>query len=409
MNVKPINFNFQIAQNKKISQKIKNNEANFSSSTFTLPSLKNYISFLGNSELSKLEILETINCGHPLSNDGFKGIVYKYDKDGKSYVIKVARTPKFKFENEANVLKQVPPNINCQRLISYFQHPSSNCDILVSTFVDGSKRVLEKPQDYSEFFNILLKLDMANVLHGDLNMQNCLFSQNGIGLIDFGEGEIFKTGDTYDDFIYPEFVLKSNVVNLEHNGIPDCIQTWSQNKENSKEYFKNYLIAKAKYYESHAEFLKTQDRDLSSTIDFEENYSKVLKNPSDLVLENEAKRIDCLYTFEHSDTAVNYRNIPNAAIRNWNLTVQKAKSQLDFINNVLNYADLTQDERKYFEYQEKIISLFFEQFSSWSASTIEWLNSLSTKEDLSDFEKKFIENKDKTMPMPPDLVGMVLK
>ena len=141
----------------------------------------------------------------------------------------------------------------------------------------------------------------------------------------------------------------------------------------------------------------------------EQNYSKVLKNPSNLVLENEARRIDCLYTFEHSDTAVNYRNIPNAAIRNWNLTVQKAKSQLDFINNVLNYADLTQDERKYFEYQEKIISLFFEQFSSWSTSTIEWLNSLSTKEDLSDFEKKFIENKDKTMPMPPDLVGMVLK
>ena len=57
----------------------------------------------------------------------------------------------------------------------------------------------------------------------------------------------------------------------------------------------------------------------------------------------------------------------------------------------------------------KIISLFFEQFSSWSTSTIEWLNSLSTKEDLTDFEKKFIENKDKTMPIPPDLVEMVLK
>ena len=101
MNIQAINFkNYAKLQNKKITQKIKNNEANFSSSTFTLPSLKNYISFLGNSELSKLEILETINSGHPLSNDGFKGVVYKHDKDGKSYVIKVARAPEFRFETK---------------------------------------------------------------------------------------------------------------------------------------------------------------------------------------------------------------------------------------------------------------------------------------------------------------------
>jgi len=149
----------------------------------------------------------------PLSEAGFKGVVYKYDKDNKSYVIKVARNPEFKFENEAQTLKQVPKGINCQRFVTYFQHPSSNCDILVSTFVDGEKRVLKNPKDFKQFFDLLLELDKSGVLHGDLNMQNCLFSSKGIGLIDFGEGGAFKTGDTFDGFIYPEFVLKSNVVN----------------------------------------------------------------------------------------------------------------------------------------------------------------------------------------------------
>ena len=140
MNIKPINFNHLVVPNRKNAPKLTYDKAKFNSSTFTLPNLKNNLSFLGNNNaLSKLEIFEAINSNPPLSNDGFKGIVYKHDKDGKSYVLKVARAPEFKFKNEANVLKQIPSGVNCQRFVSYFQHPSSNCDILVSTFVDGKK------------------------------------------------------------------------------------------------------------------------------------------------------------------------------------------------------------------------------------------------------------------------------
>ena len=367
---------------------------------------KDTISFSGKSAVSKTEAIETIDKTVPLSNAGFKGVVYKLDKDGKIYAIKVARSPEYKFDNEANVLKQVPEDINCQKFVSYFQHPKTSCDVLVSTFVEGQKSNLKTSDDFNQFFDMLLKLDMANVLHGDLNMQNCLFGSKGIGLIDFGEGEVFKTGETYDDYIYPEFVLKSNVVNLEHNGIPDCIQSWVIDDVEPIESFKNYLTSKAKYYEKHSEFLQTQRKSYRA-IDYEQNYSRVLSNPSDLVIENEARRIDCLYTFEHADTAVNYKKIPNAAIKIWNLTNQKAKSQLDFINSVLNYADLSTEERKYFEYQKDIITVFNEQFSNWGASTIEWLNGLPVRNDLSDYEKKFIENKDANMPMPPNLVDMI--
>lgn len=368
---------------------------------------KDTVSFSGKSAVSKTEAIETIDKAVPLSNAGFKGVVYKLDKDGKNYAIKVARSPEYKFDNEANILKQVPEDINCQRFVSYFQHPKTNCDVLVSTFVDGKKSNLKTTDEFNQFFDMLLKLDKANVLHGDLNMQNCLFGSKGIGLIDFGEGEVFKTGATYDDYIYPEFVLKSNVVNLEHNGIPDCIQSWVNDDVDPKECFKDYLISKSKYYQKHADFLTTQ-RQSPSAIEFEQNYSKVLSNPSKLVIENEIRRIDCLYTFEHADTAVNYKKIPNAAIKIWNMTIQKVKNQLDFIDNVLNYADLSNDERKYFEYQKDMITMFNEQFTNWGASTIEWLNGLSVRNDLSEYEKKFIENKNEQMSMPPNLVNMVL-
>ena len=362
-------------------------------------------SFTGKIEISRTKVLEIINTLAPLSNAGLKGIVYKFDEGNKSYAIKVARLPEYKFENEAEVLKQVPNGINCQRYVSYFQDPKTNCDILVSTFVEGSKGVLKSKDDFNNFLELLLKLDKSGVLHGDLNMQNCLLNSEGIGLIDFGEGEIFKTGDSYDDFIYPNFILKSNIINLEHNGIPDCIKTWQKEGTDPKECFKNYLSAKSKYYKTHAQFLDAKSKE---AIDFEQNYSRVLKNPSDLVLENELRRIDCLYTFEHADTAVNYKNIPNSAIEIWNLTVQKAQEQLDFINSTLENSSLTADERKYFEYQKEIISLFCKQFSSWSTSTIKWLNSLENKKNLSEIEKRLVENKDKSMPLPPNLTEMVL-
>ena len=366
------------------------------------------VSFSGN-YLSRAEVIGVIENSKPISNSGFKGVVYRYDKAQKSYAIKIARSSEHEFNDEAQVLKEVPADINCQRYVDYFKHPKTGLDILVSTFVEGKKGILKNSDDFREFFNILLRLDKANVLHGDLNMANCLFNKDGISLIDFGEGEIFKTGDSYDDFIYPEFVLKSNVVNLEHNGIPDCIKFWAKNGINTYECFRNYLISKGDYYKKHCEFLKSQDIDLSDAVDYEENYSKVLKNPSDRVIENEIRRIDSLYSFENVDTSVNFTRNPDEVIESWKLTIQKVKNQLDYIDTTLKDDSLSLDERKYFKYQKEIMTLFYNQFSSWSSSTFEWLNGLPFRDDLSESEKMFIENKGKKITLPPDIAGLVLK
>ena len=108
-------------------------------------------SFTGKTEISRTKVLEIINTSAPLSNAGLKGIVYKFDEGNKSYAIKVARLPEYKFENEAEVLKQVPSGINCQRYVLYFQDPKTNCDILVSSFVEGSKGVLKSEDDFNNF------------------------------------------------------------------------------------------------------------------------------------------------------------------------------------------------------------------------------------------------------------------
>ncbi len=356
------------------------------------------------------EILDTVDKSKPFSEAGLKGVVYKYKKGDKNYAVKMSKIKDFKFEREAEVLKKVPSNINSQQYVDYFQHPKTGCDVLVSTFVEGKKGILKNSDDFDKFFDKILELDKAEVLHGDLNMQNCLFDKNNdVRLIDFGEGETFKTGDTYEDFIYPDFVLKSNVVNLEHNGIPDCIKSWEKEGADVKKSFSEYLTSKGKYYKNHAGFLKDNAPHLKEAIKYEENYAQVLENPSDEVIENEIRRIDCLHTFEDADTAVNYKNIPSAAKRNWTMAKDKAKSEVQFIDETLKKPDISSCEKEYFENQKEIANMFQTQFSSWGSSTIKWLNGLHNKKDPSDLEKRLLNNEDKTMPPPVNLVKIVMK
>jgi len=196
---------------------------------------------------------------------------------------------------------------------------------------------------------------------------------------------------------------------LEHNGIPDCIKSWSKNNKDTYQNFKDYLKAKSGFYEKHLSLLKANGIESEDTIAYEENLSRVLKNPSDTVVENEIRRLDCLHTFEYADTAVNIENNITAAKRNWNLTVKKSQLQLGFIERNLQNPNLSDDEREYFTYQQKILQTFDKQFTSWSSSTFEWLDSLGARDDRSDIERRFIENIGKEpSPVPPNLVEMVL-
>lgn len=396
--------NIQIPKVKRIDSKKENrHKSNF------LPSTNHFycVPFLGKKEVSRIMVLSSIENQKPFSETGFKGIVYKLENSNGSYAIKVARTSEFSFEKEAEILKRVPKKlIGSQKYVDYFKDPKTNRDILVSTLAKGERGVLSTDNDFEIFFNNLLLLDINGVYHGDLNMENCLFNGNSINLIDFGEGSFFQLGETYDE-MYPSFMLKSNACNLEQNGIPDCIKEWKNMGLNLKDTFKKYLIAKGKFYSKHSALLdkKTQE----NAVFFEQNLAKVLANPNNDIIENELRRIDLLYTFEHADTAVNYKRIPEMGIRNWNLTVKKAKLMLSFITQTLK-KPLNEDERTYFKYQKQIAEKLLETYIDWGNSTIDWIKESMEKDstELSKHEKDFRTNQGNYMEPPPDLCSIIL-
>lgn len=397
--------NFQIPACSKKAELKKDKRAQIGS----LSSFDNFssLAFLGNKQTSRVEVLNLIQNEEPFSEAGYKGTVYKLENKNGLFAVKIARTPEFSFSKEAEVLKKVPNGLGeSQRFVDYFKDPKTGRDILVSTFAKGKKGVLTTDDDFKRFFENLLLLDREGIYHGDLNMENCLFNNGDINLIDFGEGSFFNLGDSYDE-MYPDFMLKSNACNLEQNGIPDCIKKWDDMGLNLKETFKKYLRAKGEFYSKHSTLLG--ENAPREALLFEQNLARVLSNPSDDVIQNELRRIDLLYTFEHSDTAVNYKRIPEMGIRNWNLTIEKANTMLDKINETLK-KPLSEDERTYFEFQKQTANKLHETYKNWGNSTIEWIKDSMKKDysELSPHEKDFRENAGKAMELPPDLYGMVV-
>lgn len=369
-------------------------------------------SFLGKKpEISRSTILNFIDSEEPFTKSGLKGDVYKMSHGGKTYAIKVSKSKgedTEDFSKEAEVLKRTPKGTG-QEFVDYFKDPKTYACVLVSTFVAGESTYFKEKQDFNTLFDTLFKLDKAGILHGDLNMGNCLLDGEKINLIDFGEGSLFSTGEGYDE-MYPPFMIKTNAINLEQNGIPDCILGWKNSGIEANSAFKNYLQAKGEFYKKHAEFLINSGVQNLDAVDYEDNLSKVLSSPTERIIENEIRRMDALYTFEQADTEVNYSKNPNGAKTNWGLTLKKTREMLDKINKNLESENLSPDERKYFIYQKQIAETMLENFTDWSTGTIHWIESCFTrpKEDLSSHEAAFIENKDKEAPLPPNLYSIII-
>ncbi len=312
----------------------------------------------------------------PLSNAGLKGIVYKFEHKGEPYVAKVARSTEHSFGKEKEILEKIPQELeSSQKLVDYYQLEDGR-DVLISTFVDGKQGILKSKEQFDNLFDSLLELDNAGVLHNDLGMGNCVFKDGKVKLIDYGEGALFKIGDDSSE-LYPHFVSQTNVINLEQNGIPDCIKQWNKEGLETRNLFTDYLQSKGVFFEKRSNALEKiaeENITLQSNVEYEKVLSRVLQNPSKEVIENEAHRMDILQTFESADTSVKYHKLPNDAIKNWELTLEKTQSSIDRTNKHLESEHLSRDERKYFEHQKQIYEHLQGTFSDWGNGTINWLN-----------------------------------
>ena len=316
---------------------------------------------------------------------GTDGIIYKRGNEA----IKVAKTEQTSFEAEAQVLKKLPNNLpNAQKFIDRFTYGGK--DVLISSFVEGEHKDSLEISDIGKLYDILLKHDKANIIHGDLNVGNIVFTpDNNISLIDYGAATI---PDSTEVELYPNFVVNTNALKFENTGLNDSLKKLDEEEQLS--FFKEYLAQKASFYNKHAQFIKEKHPEMTDAIEYEENLAQVLSNPSDEVIEMELRRITSLDFLEQADTATNYENNPHKSIKLWNSTVDSTKESIKFSHDILKGRILSSEERKYFENQRKIAQSFYTTLSEWRAGTFEWLYQI--KEHYfgpqSEAEKRIKEN-----------------
>ena len=369
------------------------------------------IYFAGNCHQSSFRdsIQSEIENGDSIA-EGLKGKVYKVDINGKTYAVKLAKNSDCNFEQEAKLLKALPKSLqNGQQFVDYYKDKNGN-DVLVSSFVKGSDGYLNS-DNFGNLFKTILLHDKANVLHGDLNAANIIFDdKNNINFIDYGEGRIFSQDEAHPE-LYPDIVTNSNIVNLEHNGIPDALQTWNKLGLNTKDLFTDYLKSKGDFYSKHSQMLEQHpelNNQLGKCISYEKNLAQVLKNPSESVIQNEIKRMNILYTFEQADTSTNYEHKPLDSIARWNHTLKLTDEAGMFIDKQLEKSNLPVVEREYFENQKLINQSFCNNFTDWSTGTQQWLFDIKDKNEsqLSSVAEKELKknwSEEVRSPLPIDL------
>lgn len=295
---------------------------------------------------------------------GTDGVIYKRGNEA----IKVATTEQTSFAEEAQILKRLPMNLsNGQKFIDRFTYDGK--DVLISSFVEGEHKQAVELGDISKLYDVLLKHDKANIIHGDLNLGNIVFTPDGnISLIDYGVATIPESTEVE---LYPDFVVNTNALKFENTGLNDSLK--KLNDDEQLAFFKGYLAEKAKFYEKHAEFLKQTHPEMSDSIEYEENLAQVLASPSEEIIEMELRRITTLDFLEQADTATNYENNPHKSIKLWNSTIESTKESIKFSHGILKGRILSAEERKYFENQRKIAQSFYTTLSEWRAGTFDWL------------------------------------
>lgn len=316
---------------------------------------------------------------NPLTQ-GTDGIIYRFGKTA----IKVGKTKETSFEAEAEILKNLPSCLkNSQKFIDRFEFQGK--DVLVTSFVEGTHKKALEPKDFRNIFQVLLEHDKANIIHGDLNVGNIVFSKNGeISLIDYGAA----TQPTSTEVeLYPSFVTNTNALKLENTGVCDSLKVWKKTGS-AEENFKRYLKYKAAFYEQHVNLVSG----INSKA-YEKNLSTVLQNPTESIINTELQRLKTLDLLEMADTATNYDNNPYSAIKLWNATVENAKKYEEETKNKLQ-EETDENNKLYFTFQHEIAKCFHSTLSDWRNGTFNWLYEIKNPNFIprSEIEKRLQQN-----------------
>ncbi len=273
-----------------------------------------------------------------------------YILNGTNCVIKESLPSEFAkkqnkdFFPEAQALEMLPPSVkNTQKLIALVQTEKDNY-YLLSTFVEGTPASYpEHPWDKSSFdglFETLLSLDKAGIYHNDINQANCLIDKNyRASTIDYQFADTFRVDDRDNDkkFKTKSDMMPSNAQMFEMASLPWYIRTMSKTapKEEVRNLFKTYLEAKSRYAKQRALYLqqKVYYRDMAR---YELLQAKFFENPTDEIIDLQAKKLQLLYSFRKTFSVTDQNNNHNknigSAIQSYIYTLAAAKDMENYAN-----------------------------------------------------------------------------
>lgn len=377
MKISPISTNHIQKSNKVQTNNKQNSTKSFvENKSFSIPYFGSNIHYAYN----RGNLIAYLEQNPKPKAEGTDGIIYKFGDNA----VKVAKSKDTTFESEAEILKKLPKSLKtAQNFVDRFEYKGK--DVLVSSFVDGTHKQNLNSNDIGKIFEVILAHDKENIIHGDLNLGNIIFSQTGeVSFIDYGAA----TQPTSTDVeLYPSFVMNTNALKFENTGINDTLKKWEE-EGISLERFSQYLKKKSDFYSKHKELATSTEIKA-----YEENLATILQNPTKDIIESELKRIKTLDLLEQADTATNYDNNPYTSIELWNKTVEKASDYEVYTTQKIKEAE-TEIEQRYFEYQNEIAKCFHSTLTEWKNGTISWLYEIKdpTFVPRSETEERLKEN-----------------
>lgn len=351
---------------------------------------------------------------------GANGKAYKLSVDGRGVVVKIAKKKKDTgIDKEAEILEKLPPSLRetGQGLIAYGLN-KDGYEFLVTNFVQGKNRIV--PQNKEQIQSILLgnffELDKAGIIHNDLSENNILINteKSQANLIDYGRAYGFDIFKTKDERLLDNIMLDGNLMSFETQGICEYFIRLSQNSKSgeARAFLSNYLDVKADYHGERVKFLNTElakrasepDLDIEkikNCIEYEKTLSKVLKNPSDEMIDLEALRLQMLYYFTSTTL---FEHKPASAVSSWMKTVMYARKYKETIQQKLDGCKENSDMKKYLEFQKQYAEHCFNSFSTWAHGAIIWILDVfsNPNKKLKEEEKTMLQNGIQNPLAPPD-------
>ncbi len=316
------------------------------------------------------------------------------------------------FNNEADILLSLPEHNGIQKIkgqkgLLHFSDGERH--YLVATFAPGATAnpkngiFLEK-EHLKSIIDSSLELDKAGILHRDLKKENWFVdADKNINIIDYGSGTKFNHTDfqtNSNNHNFYKLIVPTNLKSFEDTGLFPYLQELSEVKTDKevRNVFTDYLKLKSDFHEKRVEFLSSlnsSDDNMKKAIDYEKLQAKLLKNPSDEIVDLEAQKIQMTYSNEEAyKNEVLFIN-PLAAVSNKLFSSISANKFLTKVDSLMNRPQSI-EMQEYLKSQKEIGEYFLgNKISKWTAGLFDWVMTNVTKKADAlqpDLEKAGIEN-----------------